>query len=53
MGCAEVHSPTIGVRGRNDFDLPLVDSEALPVDGNPAEEFLMPQVREDQLGPRD
>ena len=50
MGYEQVYSLKTGVRGWNDYELPLVDAEGLPVDVDDAEEALSPPVRPDQLG---
>lgn len=51
MGFADVASLKTGVRGWNDFELPLLDAPGQPVDGDAAEGLLAVRVRPDQLGP--
>ena len=51
MGYTRVVSLKSGVRGWNDSDLPLVDAESKPVDGDTAEEMLGPHLRPDQRNP--
>jgi len=52
MGFADVVSLKTGVRGWNDFEQPLVDDQARPVDIDMAETLLATRVRPDQLRPR-
>ncbi len=44
MGYRQVYSMKTGIRGWNDFDLPLVDAAGHRVDGDLAEERLNPPV---------
>lgn len=52
MGFAEVLSLKTGVRGWNDFEQPLVDSNGRPLDADSAEALLATRVRPDQRRPR-
>lgn len=52
MGYQQVYSMKTGIRGWNDYELPLYDAEGKQVDIDDAEAELDPPVRPDQLGPR-
>ncbi len=52
MGYANVVSLRTGVRGWNDFEQPLLDSEGNPVDGDSADEQLAPHLRPEQRKPK-
>ena len=52
MGFAAVASLKTGVRGWNDFELPIVDDTDRAVDADTAERLLASRVRADQLRPR-
>ena len=52
MGFRDVASLGTGVRGWNDFERPLVDAAAQPVDADRAERLLAASVRPDQFRPR-
>ena len=52
MGYQQVYSLKTGVRGWNDFELPLTNAAGEPVDIDWAEEALSPPVRPDQMGPK-
>jgi hypothetical protein len=52
MGFAAVASLRTGVRGWNDFELPLVDAAGAGVDADTAEPLLASRVRADQRRPR-
>jgi rhodanese-related sulfurtransferase len=52
MGFTDVVSLKSGVRGWNDFEQPLVDSEGRPVDGDEAERLLAPRLRPEQRRPQ-
>lgn len=49
MGFEQVFSMKTGMRGWNDFELPLVDMQGEPVDIDLAEERLSPPVRTEQM----
>jgi rhodanese-related sulfurtransferase len=53
LGFRNVASLATGIRGWKDYDLPLVDGEGKEVDLDYADEYFTPQVREDQLRPKD
>jgi len=50
MGYRDVWSLRTGVRGWNDYELPLFDRQGQPVDIDEAEARLSPPVTPDQLG---
>lgn len=52
MGYAQVYSLKTGVRGWNDYDLPLYDSTGRQVDGDLAEDALNPPLLPEQLEPK-
>ncbi|WJW74357.1 rhodanese-like domain-containing protein [Thiohalobacter sp. IOR34] len=52
MGYQQVYSLKTGLRGWNDFELPLVDKDGQPVDIDEAEEFFSPEIRPEQHGPQ-
>lgn len=52
MGYSQVYSMKTGVRGWNDYELPLYDTAGNQVDIDRAEEDLNPPVRPDQLEPK-
>jgi len=51
LGYEQVYSLKTGIRGWNDYDQPLVDSQGRKVDPDEAEIFLANKVRDDQKGP--
>jgi rhodanese-related sulfurtransferase len=51
MGYQNVKSLKTGVRGWNDYELPLFDSDGNQVDIDDADEFLASRVSEEQMGP--
>ncbi len=51
LGFENVASLKGGIKGWNDFDLPLLDTADKPVDPDEADEDLTAKVREDQLDP--
>lgn len=51
MGYTQVYSLKTGIRGWNDDEMPLYDSNDQLVDVDLTEELLSPPVRADQLGP--
>ena len=52
MGYSNVVSLKTGVRGWNDFEQPLVDSDGNTVDGDSADELLTPRLRQEQRKPK-
>lgn len=52
MGYENVHSLKTGLRGWNDYELPMVDSNESEVDMDAADEYFTSKVREDQLRPK-
>jgi rhodanese-related sulfurtransferase len=52
MGYQQVFSMKTGVRGWNDFELPLVDAQGEQVDIDLADEVLSPPVLPAQMAPR-
>jgi len=52
MGYEKVCSLKTGVRGWNDYEQPVVDSDGRQVDIDDAEEFLTDHVTEEQMGPK-
>jgi rhodanese-related sulfurtransferase len=51
MGYQNVKSLKTGLRGWNDYELPLIDKDGKDVDIDEAEEFLASKVSEEQMGP--
>ncbi|HRJ53233.1 MAG TPA: rhodanese-like domain-containing protein [Candidatus Thiothrix moscowensis] len=52
MGYQEVYSMKTGIRGWNDYELPLYNDAGEQVDIDEAEEGLNPAVRPEQIGPK-
>ena len=52
MGYADVRSLQTGLRGWNDYELPLVDNQGKLVDIDEADDFFEPKVRSDQMRPK-
>jgi rhodanese-related sulfurtransferase len=52
MGFRSTCSLKTGLRGWNDYELPLVDSAGRPVDMEAADEYFTSRVRPDQLPPK-
>lgn len=52
MGYASVSSLKTGLRGWNDYELPLVDAEENAVDIDEADAYFSPRFRPDQLKPK-
>lgn len=50
MGYRDVYSLKMGIRGWNDYELPLYDLAGNQVDGDEAEEALGPPVSAEQMG---
>jgi rhodanese-related sulfurtransferase len=53
LGYSDVASLKTGLRGWKDYEQPLVDRAGLDVDLDDADDYFTPQLREDQLRPRD
>lgn len=51
MGYENVHSLKTGLRGWNDYELPLVDNDGKVVDMETADEYFASKVRENQRKP--
>jgi len=51
MGYQKVKSLKTGLRGWNDYELPMLDQDGNEVDIDEAEEFLASKVSEEQMGP--
>ena len=52
MGYQNVHSLRTGLRGWNDYELPMVDANEQPVSLDAADEYFTTHLREDQKRPR-
>ena len=52
MGFTQVYSMKTGVRGWNDFELPLYNAQQEQVDIDLADELLNPPLRPDQMPPK-
>ncbi|HHH46387.1 MAG TPA: rhodanese-like domain-containing protein, partial [Thiotrichales bacterium] len=52
MGYREVYSLKTGLRGWNDYELPLVDGAGNPVDIETADEYFNEGPRPEQLPPK-
>jgi rhodanese-related sulfurtransferase len=52
MGFTNVASLKTGLRGWNDYDCPLVDSENRPVDPDTADEYFTTRLRPEQRTPQ-
>lgn len=51
MGFSNISSMKTGLRGWNDYELPMLDQDGNEVDIDEAEEFLASKVSEEQMGP--
>lgn len=51
MGYNRVASLKTGLKGWNDYDLPLLDEQENPVDADLAERLLNPPISKNKLGP--
>jgi rhodanese-related sulfurtransferase len=51
MGYRNVCSLKTGLRGWNDFEQPLINSERRPVDIDSADEYFRPKLRPEQMKP--
>lgn len=49
MGYRNVHSLKTGLKGWNDYELPLVDADDRVVDGDDADDYFTPRLRPEQL----
>jgi rhodanese-related sulfurtransferase len=52
LGYRNVVSLKTGLRGWNDYEQPLVDSQGERIDIEDADEYFTPKLREDQLSPK-
>ena len=52
MGYTKVYSLKTGLRGWNDYELPLVKAEDLPLDVDSAEDYFTPKLRPEQMPPK-
>jgi rhodanese-related sulfurtransferase len=52
MGYSKVYSLKTGLRGWNDYELPLVKAEDLPLDVDTAEDYFTPKLRPEQMPPK-
>lgn len=52
MGYRAAKSLKTGLRGWNDYELPLVDAQGRVVDVDEAEEYFTPKLRPEQLDPK-
>jgi rhodanese-related sulfurtransferase len=52
LGYQDVKSLKTGIRGWNDYELPLIDNDGNEVDIDEAEDFLSSKVSEEQMGPQ-
>lgn len=52
MGYTNVCSLKTGLKGWNDFDLPIVDSNNKKVDADFSDDFLSPAISAEQMAPR-
>ncbi|HSH30019.1 MAG TPA: rhodanese-like domain-containing protein [Thiohalobacter sp.] len=51
LGYEDVYSLKTGLRGWNDYELPLIDSQGNRVDPDDAEEYFTPHLKPEQLPP--
>lgn len=51
MGYRDVYSLKTGLRGWNDYELPLIDNDGNRVDPDDAEEYFAPNLRPEQMPP--
>ena len=52
LGYQNVKSLKTGIRGWNDYELPLIDKDGKEVDIDDADEFLASKVSAEQMGPQ-
>lgn len=52
MGYANVYSLKTGLRGWNDYELPLIKQEGVPLDLDSADDYFMPKLRPEQMPPK-
>lgn len=53
MGYQDVYSLKTGLRGWNDYELPLVKGDGEPLDVDSADEYFTTRLRPDQIPPKD
>jgi rhodanese-related sulfurtransferase len=51
LGYRDVYSLKTGLRGWNDYELPLIDNDGNRVDPDDAEEYFAPNLRPEQMPP--
>lgn len=51
LGYEDVYSLKTGLRGWNDYELPLIDNTGKQVDPDDAEEYFTPRLKPEQLPP--
>lgn len=52
MGYRNVYSLKTGLRGWNDFELPLVKNDGEPLDVDNADDYFTPRLRPEQMPPK-
>jgi 3-mercaptopyruvate sulfurtransferase SseA len=52
MGYRDVYSLKTGLRGWNDFELPLVKANDEPLDMDNADDYFTPRLRPEQMPPK-
>jgi rhodanese-related sulfurtransferase len=52
LGYINVYSLKTGLRGWNDYELPLIRQEGAPLDLDAADDYFMPKLRPDQMPPK-
>lgn len=53
MGYQDVYSLKTGLRGWNDYELPLIKGDGQPLDVDSADEYFTTRLRPDQIPPKD
>ncbi len=51
MGFTNVYSLKTGLRGWNDYELPLINDQGTPLDVDSADDYFMPKLRSEQMPP--
>lgn len=52
MGYTNVYSLKTGLRGWNDYELPLIKQEGTPLDLDTADDYFMPKLLPEQMPPK-
>jgi len=52
MGFTNVYSLKTGLRGWNDYELPLIRDQGVPLDVDSADDYFMPKLRPEQMPPK-